>query len=116
MILLTILFSIWLHWTAPGDDGMVGQAHHYELRMAQVPPQAPLTMANFQAVRQIDTPPPSPAGQPDSALVTGLVEGYTYHFRIRTFDEAGNVSPLSNELILTVRDTIPPAVIDNLDR
>ena len=89
----TISTTVKLRWTAPGDDGMQGQAVRYDLRMSD----QPITEANFvQATRILLFSRPSPAGQPDSVTMTGVNPGITYYFALKTVDEAGNWSGISN--------------------
>lgn len=86
-------------WTAPGDDGNVGQVSAYELFYDTKPPGADTT-AWWNAVpfsqRLSLLPPLAPAGQTDSTHVTGLTQGTTYYFVLVARDEAANVSGYSN--------------------
>jgi fibronectin type 3 domain-containing protein len=80
-------------WTAPGDDADVGTAQAYDLRFSETP----ITESSFPsatAVQGIRAPGPSGARQ--SVTVRGLVRGTVYYFAIRTVDDAGNWSGLSN--------------------
>ncbi len=86
--------SIALTWTAPGDDSLTGQATRYDLRRSLAPIS---TLADFQAATSVTgVSSPAPAGSTESALVTGLTPNTTYWFALRTVDEAGNWSGLSN--------------------
>lgn len=85
--------SLILSWTAPGDDGTVGTAAAYELRYST----SPLDEAGWgQATLVAGLPAPQPAGARQSAVVRGLSNGTPYWFGIKTVDEAGNWSALSN--------------------
>jgi len=85
-----------LRWTAPGDDGLVGRAAQYDLRYSD----RPITSATFSQCARIPMfAQPSPPGQTDSVLVSGLNPALTYYFAIKTSDEAGNWSALSNVLV-----------------
>jgi hypothetical protein len=85
--------SLVVRWTAPGDDGNVGTAAYYELRISV----SPLSAANFASGLIVPgTPDPLPAGTPQSYVVRGLKRGTTYWLAMRTMDEAGNWSPISN--------------------
>lgn len=100
--------SVRLVWTAAGDDSMAGRASQVDLRYSK----SAITPANFLAATRIPVPPPSPAGQLDSVDVTGLSPSTTYYFALRTGDEAGNWSAISNVVPKTTPappDTIPPA-------
>jgi Leucine-rich repeat (LRR) protein len=82
-----------LQWSAPGDDGDSGTAAAYDLRYLQTE----IDTVNWDsAVAVPGLPTPSASGTLDSVAVTGLLEDSTYYFAIRTADEAGNWSNLSN--------------------
>lgn len=87
--------SITLSWTAPGDDGITGTAAFYDLRYTIAGPI--LTDADFTAAAQVPgVTAPQAAGTPETFTLTGLLPGATYFFGIKTADEAGNISGLSN--------------------
>ncbi|MDO9578315.1 MAG: hypothetical protein Q7J16_10560 [Candidatus Cloacimonadales bacterium] len=104
--------EIELTWTAPGDDGMVGTAHHYEIRMSD----AEITETNWDAAEILPGPPwPLLAGSPQDYTVNGLVNNQTYYFAIKAFDDNSNVSEVSNSPSgMLLNDLIPPADITNL--
>jgi hypothetical protein len=85
--------SIELTWTAPGDDFNTGTATRYEIR------RWPHPISNeadwTQALIVNDPPPPRPAGESESFVVTGLPAG-THCFAMKTVDELDNWSGLSN--------------------
>ena len=86
--------SITLTWTAPGDDSLTGQATRYDLRRSLA---AISTLADFQAATPVSgVSSPAPAGSTESAVAAGLTPNTTYWFALRTVDEAGNWSGLSN--------------------
>jgi len=86
-----------LSWTAPGDDGLVGRATRYDLRYSK----SPITTANFaQATVVVGVPLPGPAGFTEHYAVGGLNSGSTYYFAIKTVDESGNWSAISNVVIM----------------
>src|SRR5215831_19357048 len=79
--------SVILHWTATGDDSLVGTATAYDLRYSL----SPITAANWGATIGVaGVPPPSPSGTQESFMVTGLPAGTAYYFAIKARDEAGN--------------------------
>ena len=83
-----------LSWIAPGDDDNTGTATTYIVRYAS---SAIDTQAKWDAATNVTgEPAPLVAGTPQSMTVSGLVPARTYFFAIRTEDEAGNISPLSN--------------------
>jgi hypothetical protein len=99
--------SLVLRWTAPGDDGMAGRAAIYELRVAIVP----MTPANFRSgVIVPGFPDPAPGGTQQSYVMRGLTRGITYWFGMRTMDEVGNWSAVSNIVQFSwPPDASPPA-------
>ncbi len=103
--------SATLRWTAPGDDGMVGRAQAYMLRYSTVP----ITDANFGSATPVaGGPAPRPPGSLETFAVTGLAPSTVYFFAIKTSDDAGNWSVLSNvasfpALMTGVED--PPAAL-----
>ncbi|HOI41509.1 MAG TPA: hypothetical protein PK523_01060 [Elusimicrobiales bacterium] len=87
--------SVTLAWTAPGDDGTAGTAAAYDLRYTTAGPI--IEDAAFGSATPVPgVPAPQAAGTPETFTVTGLLAGTTYFFGIKTADEAGNVSGLSN--------------------
>lgn len=85
--------SIYVHWTAPGDDGNVGTACEYDLRYAPWP----ITDESWvDATRVSSVMLPRIAGSTDSCTVVDLLPGTTYWFAIKAVDEMGNWSALSN--------------------
>jgi len=86
--------SITLSWTAPGDDGITGMSSSYDLRYTTI---GAITEDGFNAATQAQGEPvPQAAGGAETFMLTGLTPGTTYFFGVRTTDEAGNVSGLSN--------------------
>lgn len=89
--------SVTLYWTAPGDDGHTGRATTYELRWSS----SPINDSNvLMAARFLGLGQPSMAGQRDSMRVTIPVSGGPLYFALRTADEAGNWSLVSNNATL----------------
>jgi predicted outer membrane repeat protein len=102
--------SVILIWTAPGDDGSEGSAHHYDLRAA---PEE-LREENWgSAVVVRGVPSPLPSGTVQSCEVTGLDAERETWFAIRALDESANVSPISN-VVAGSPDATPPAPILDL--
>jgi hypothetical protein len=102
--------SLRLEWTATGDDSLTGRATRLELRRAG----APITDATFAAAALERTNPPGIAGARDSVRVTGLPEGSTWWFALRTWDAWGNASALSNVVVLAT-GVVPPGPVADLD-
>ena len=106
--------SVPLTWTAPGDDSLTGTATRYDLRYST----AAITASNFAtATAWTGVPTPAAAGTSQSAVITGLQPATTYWFAIKTVDDAGNWSGVSNIIsrtTLAAPDTLRPAIIANV--
>src|SRR5262249_20699017 len=95
--------SVTLHWTAPGDDGRIGIATRYDIRRAFWP----IADSTFTKAFAVPGPPvPQRAGTPESFRVDNLLSGITYFFAIRTGDDAGNWSLISNLLKVKAPGTV----------
>lgn len=105
--------SITLTWTAPGDDGDAGSAESYVLKRSD----ASITASNFEAATTVPgLPAPKIAGSTETFEVTAIDTNLTYHFALRTDDDHGNPSPISNQATwvhtgvpVHVVKSIPPA-------
>ena len=83
-----------LSWTAPGDDGYVGQAKAYDLRYST---DSSFLANNFNSAPQVQGMiTPRVAGTHEEFVVAGLTTGVRYYFAIKTSDDRANWSPLSN--------------------
>lgn len=107
--------SITLDWTAPGDDGNVGQVSSYELRYSTtaVGVDTVLWWNNVPTSQRVTLGLPLvPAGLTQSATVTGLTQGTTYSFVVVARDEVPNTSGFSNVAVGTTQScgapTSPP--------
>jgi hypothetical protein len=90
--------TVTLTWTAPGDDGQSGIAAQYDLRYRT----ASITESNFATSTTVSGEPvPAVSGTTQICVVTGLNYGTTYYFALKTSDERGNWSPISNIAIRT---------------
>ncbi len=85
---------ITLTWTASGDDGSVGTATAYDLRLAT----EPITPGSWDEAAPVALSSPFSAGSSEEFTVTGLVKDTGYYFALKVGDEAGNWSALSNVL------------------
>lgn len=99
--------SVTLAWTAPGDDSLSGQATRYDLRWSRSPIATPADFAIATPVA--GAPLPAFAGSTQGATVAGLTPATTYWFALRTEDESGNVSALSNVAGVT---TLPSSDVE----
>ena len=99
--------TLMLVWTAPGDDGNVGTAASYEVRMSL----SAISAGNWSGASVVPgAPNPQSAGTRQSLVVRGLTRGTTYYFAVRATDDASNVAPISNVVRWDwVFDSAPPA-------
>lgn len=82
-----------MHWTAPGDDGMLGTAYGYDVRFST----QPLTQATWPtATELIGEPSPKPAGTLETVMIEGLEEHSVIYLAIKAVDEVGHEGALSN--------------------
>ena len=89
--------EVTLHWTAPGDDGVSGTAAIYEIRYNSAA-YGPITNETQWNNATAVTNPPSPqvGGGYENFTVSGLSNGQSYYFAIKTMDDNLNYSGLSN--------------------
>lgn len=86
--------GLYLSFTAPGDDANAGQALAYDVRIST----APIDAASFAySTRVHGVGSPRTAGSPETLLATQLEPNTTYYVRVKTRDDAGNLSALSNQ-------------------
>ena len=91
----TTSYSVKLQWTAPGDDGNVGTAAGYDIRWSVSPITTERNWLNSNKVSG-GIPAPGPAGSNQTLIVSGLLPYTTYYFALKSYDDYGNWSPLSN--------------------
>ena len=98
-----------LVWTAPGDDGVVGIATRYDVRLST----SAIDASNFAAAPAVaGVPAPLAANAQQTMNLAGLSPSTTYWCAIKTVDEAGNCSVISNVVQFTTpaaSDTVRPA-------
>lgn len=95
-------------FTAPGDNGPVGQAARYELRVSETP----LSAANFATGALVPTGTPRLGGTRETVDIDNLGPEAVYYVALRAFDAAGNVSAVSNVASGRTRDEAPAAITD----
>ncbi|MES1210189.1 MAG: fibronectin type III domain-containing protein, partial [Pseudomonadota bacterium] len=95
--------------TPPGDDGMEGHATAYELRWSTTT----LDAGSFAAGKTLAAPAPGTAGIAQTFTVSGLPSETDVHLMLRTRDDAGNWSPVSNDAH-AMTPSVPPAAISDL--
>ncbi len=82
-----------LQWTAPGDDLNEGTAKKYDIRLST----SWISTVNWESATPVISPPrPLEAGQTQICYISGLAQGNSYYFALKTGDEADNWSLLSN--------------------
>ncbi len=85
--------SITFSWTTPGDDGNSGRATSYDIRYSE----NLITNQNWSSANVAPAiPAPASPGAAQPYVASGLNPGTSYFFAVKTSDEAGNWSPLSN--------------------
>jgi lysophospholipase L1-like esterase len=110
-VISTSAISATLLWTAPGNDGMEGTAAQYDLRYST----SPINESNFNSAVQVHNIfQPSSPGSQENFVVTGLETGTTYYFALKTSDESGNLSGISNVVSTTTVSGV--TVVDDFNR
>ncbi|OGF13109.1 MAG: hypothetical protein A2W00_05370 [Candidatus Eisenbacteria bacterium RBG_16_71_46] len=100
--------TVALVWSAPGDDGTIGTAAVYDLRASLAPIRDDADWSAATLVTGL--PVPERSGTRQRVTVRGLTRGTTYYFAVRSTDDAGNQSALSNLVTWDwLYDTAPPA-------
>ncbi|MBC8486038.1 MAG: PQQ-binding-like beta-propeller repeat protein, partial [Bacteroidetes bacterium] len=99
--------TIDLSWTAPGDDGSSGTSTEYIIKYAT---SSAITSLNWASLTDIiNEPIPSLASSTESFSVNGLDVNQIYYWAIKSKDEVGNISDISNCVSVS-----PQAKADNL--
>src|SRR5262245_16807267 len=94
--------SVTLHWTAPGDDSLTGRATTYDLRYSV----SPISALSFATATRWATAQPLMAGSRETYVISGLLPGTMYRFALKTADEAGNWSLISNVAMISTSITV----------
>jgi chitodextrinase len=103
--------TAYLTWTAPGDDGTTGTATAYDVRYAT----SPITDVSWDAATvAIGVPAPQASGTAEHLSLGSLSADTDYYFAIKTADDAGNLSGLSNvpQVHITAPVPPPPTIIE----
>ena len=90
-------------FTAPDDDAgaMTGRVSTYDLRYST----SPIDDGNFAGASPVSTGNPNPYGTTEHITVPGLSTSTLYYFALKSADEFGNTSDLSN---IASGTTLPP--------
>lgn len=93
--------TIWLEWTAPGDDGEEGRAASYVVRTSTYP----IVTENDwrEAEGKVGEPVPAPAGTRERMTIRNLVSAGFVYVTMRAADDFFNLSPLGNCIKVQVR-------------
>lgn len=76
-----------LRWTAVGDDGLVGRASAYDLRVHD----QPISEANWDQATRVAIPDrPLPAGAAEAIRIPGLTPDTAYYWAVKVLDEWGS--------------------------
>ena len=102
--------TITLTWTAPGDDGDVGQAASYQVRylvgsLLDLESEWEQGVAGAGEILR-----PAPVGQREEYTVQGLTPGVAYGLAVRARDEQGNLGPLGLSVLITTGTEVPPVL------
>lgn len=89
--------SFGLMWTATGDDGIVGNASRYDLRMSNSPITTDVLFENATPVANV--PLPGAPGSAETFTLENLDVNSDYYFAIKVIDDQNNYSPISNSVI-----------------
>ncbi|MBU1699931.1 MAG: hypothetical protein KJ970_09270 [Candidatus Eisenbacteria bacterium] len=105
--------SATLIWTAPGDDGDIGQAAEYDLRYDF----GPISEENWAAAHRVQgVPRPGSVDTNEFFTINDLETGRAYFVGIKTLDDRSNASELSNVVSVTpAQDNLPPGQVLDLN-
>lgn len=105
--------SVLLVFSPTGQNGTVGLASSYDVRVSN----SPITAANFyQAIQAVNPVTLTEAGQLTIGI-TPLVENSVYYFAVKGIDVhglAGGMSNVVSAIPQSAVDTTPPSAIDDL--
>ena len=99
-------------WSAPGDSDTLGIASTYDFRYST----SVITEQNFDLAEEVHSEPqPAPYGSTEEYIVSGLSPETEYYFGIKSFDEALNVSSLSN-IPIVITESGTGVFVDDFNR
>lgn len=88
--------TISVSWKAPGDDGILGTASSYDLRISDKEINTSDQSSWNRATSVMNEPIPLPVGTTQTYIFSSLTPNVSYWIAIAAADEVGNVSPFSN--------------------
>ncbi len=100
-----------LTWTAPGDDGDIGQADHYLIGWST---DSTSLVDDFATHIHATMPTTGPAGTAETYTADGLLPNTVYWFAIKVVDDALNYSNLSNVISIETKDAVAPGDVADL--
>jgi chitodextrinase len=105
-----------LTWTAPGNDGSVGNITNgkYWIKYSTTAPGTDTNAWWEGTITGTTWIMSTTPGKNETIDSTNLEKGKTYWFAIKTADDVGNWSEISNFVSGTIPDVQPPAAINNL--
>jgi len=95
--------SVFLGWVSPGDDELHQMPNTYEIRYSR----EPLTEETWKTAKAApDSPKPSPQGEKEQFLLSGLQKNSMYYIGVKALDAAGNTAPISNIVRVYTSDDV----------
>ena len=96
--------NIILNWTAVGDSELEGRAESYEIRYSK----NFITSSNFDSAELFENSlVPKEANSEETLTINGLQDEELYYFAIKTTDNDGNISQISNVASVFTKDVAP---------
>jgi len=101
-------YFIEVEWTSPGDDSTSGTAESYDIRYSEYE----MDESNWNSAQQIQSEPyPLSSGYAQSCTIEDLSSTHHYFIGIKSIDDRGNISSLSNVVDTITVDVIPPEIL-----
>jgi outer membrane protein assembly factor BamB len=101
--------SVSLTWTAPGNDGTLGQAAGYVIKYTSAPGYNWGNFDSDSGLMVTTRAAEGPYGSPEQEDIQGLFGGVTYYFALKADDFVPNFSQLSNVATAWATiDNVPP--------
>ncbi len=106
--------SVFLGWLSPGDDEFHHMPSRYEIRYSR----EPLDEETWNTAKVApDSPKPSPQGEKEQFLLSGLQMNSMYYIGVKAIDAAGNTASLSNiARVFTTDDVVKDLEILEFDQ